>query len=68
MPGIEACHGAKRVRTFAAGETKPTNLLARIEDDEKRKALDELIQKAKRFLDSGRHVGPVLRKLQPAAI
>jgi hypothetical protein len=33
-----------------------TKLLARIEDDEKRKALDALIQKTKAFLDSGRHV------------
>ncbi len=50
------CHAALESATFAAGERDHRNLLARIEDDYKRGAVDALVQKAKKYLDSGRHV------------
>lgn len=50
------CHAALESATFAAGERDHGNLLARVEDDYKRGAVDALVQKAKKFLDSGRHV------------
>lgn len=53
---FSSCHAALESCTFAAGETKHTNLLAGIADEEKRKALDALIVKTKALLDSGRHV------------
>ncbi len=50
------CHAALESATFAAGERDHGNLLARVEDDYKRGAVDALVQKAKKFLDSGLHV------------
>ena len=45
-----------QIEDRAADETNPKRLLAAVEDEAKRKALDDLVRSAKAFLHSGRHV------------